>query len=112
MAWGKINPKLKSLAKEDYRRESDLFGPGFLEKASKRLEIDKSRIDYVSASSAPPPKRLKYNNDQSDLQTFLSKGPRTQYSGRRVQKKKQPYNSRRFQSRKCYQSRQKDLKKL
>ncbi len=31
IAWGKINPKLKSLAMEDYpKREANLFGPGFL----------------------------------------------------------------------------------
>lgn len=28
LAWGKINPKLQSLAEEDYsKRETDLFGP-------------------------------------------------------------------------------------
>lgn len=43
IAWAKINPKLKSLAEEDYsKRESNLFRPGFLELASKRLEMDKT----------------------------------------------------------------------
>jgi hypothetical protein len=32
MAWGKINPKLKCLAEEDYNKRE--FGPGFLELAS------------------------------------------------------------------------------
>ena len=36
IAWSRLNPKLKSLATEDYTgRETNLFGPGFLEKASK-----------------------------------------------------------------------------
>ena len=42
VAWSKINPKLKSLAEGDYsKRESCLFGPEFLEKATKRIEADK-----------------------------------------------------------------------
>ena len=40
IAWSRINPKLKSLASEEYHeREANLFGPGFLEKASKRLDV-------------------------------------------------------------------------
>ena len=43
IAWGKINPSLKSLASEDYeKREDQLFGPGFLEKASKKIETQKA----------------------------------------------------------------------
>lgn len=43
IAWSRINPKLKSLATEDYNgREANLFGSGFLEKASKRLEVEKT----------------------------------------------------------------------
>ncbi len=35
IAWSKLYPKLKSLANEDYdKRKTQLFGPGFLEKAS------------------------------------------------------------------------------
>ena len=38
-AWGKKNSKLRNLATADYgERESNLFGPGFLEKAPKRVE--------------------------------------------------------------------------
>ena len=37
IAWSRINPQLKALATEEYiKRESNLFGPGFLEKATKR----------------------------------------------------------------------------
>ena len=40
IAWTRINPKLKSLASEDYdKRETDLFGPGFLEKATNLFHI-------------------------------------------------------------------------
>ena len=43
IAWSRINPQLKSLATEEYsKRETNLFGPGFLEKASKRLEAEKT----------------------------------------------------------------------
>ena len=39
----------KDLAEEEYdKRDSNLFGPGFLEKASKRIEIDKTTMDKVS----------------------------------------------------------------
>jgi len=36
-----IKPKLKSLASEEYG-ENQIFGPGFLDKASKRLEVEKT----------------------------------------------------------------------
>ena len=42
VAWGKINPKLKTLASEEYNKcEANLFGLGFLEKVSKRIEVTK-----------------------------------------------------------------------
>ena len=42
VAWARINPKLKPLTEEDYKdRGGNLFGPGFLEKASKKIETDK-----------------------------------------------------------------------
>ena len=43
IAWTRINTKLKSLATEEYNKhEINLFRPGFLEKASKRIEVDKT----------------------------------------------------------------------
>ena len=43
LVWAKMNPKLRSLGSEEYsERGTDLFGPGFLEKASKRLEVEKT----------------------------------------------------------------------
>jgi len=41
--YARINPELKSLALEDYKDRQDmLFSPGFLEKASKKLEANKA----------------------------------------------------------------------
>jgi hypothetical protein len=43
LVWAKMNTKLRSLGSEEYgERGTDLFGPGFLEKASKRLEVEKT----------------------------------------------------------------------
>ena len=43
VAWSRINPSLKALATEEHgKHETSLFGPGFLEKASKRLEAEKA----------------------------------------------------------------------
>ena len=58
IAWTRINPKLKSLATEEYeKRETNLFGPGFLEKASKRIEVDKTmeKVSTPSHKGGPPP---------------------------------------------------------
>ena len=40
IAWARINPKLKALNYED--RKGDLFGPGFLDKASKKMDADRA----------------------------------------------------------------------
>jgi hypothetical protein len=60
----------KSQLTQWFPTSPDLFGPSFLEKASKRLEVEKTL-------SKPPPqntKRGRYENDKSDLRSFLSKG--------------------------------------
>ena len=67
---------MKSLASEEYgERDSELFEPGFLEKASKRLEVEKS-LDKVSNPTkfGPQQKRSRYDKDKSDLGSFLAKG--------------------------------------
>ena len=74
IAWTRINPKLKSLASEDYdKRETNLFGPGFLEKASKRIEVDKTmeKVATPSHKGGPSYKRARYENDKSDLRSFF-----------------------------------------
>ena len=61
IAWSRINPQLKTLATEEYdKRQSNLFGPWFLEKATKRLEIEKALSKVTSMQGrggGPPPKR-------------------------------------------------------
>ena len=76
IAWSRINQKLKSLASEEYNeRESNLFGPGFLGKASKRLEVEKT-LDKVSNQGkiGRSQKRPRYGKDKSDLRSFLARG--------------------------------------
>ena len=65
VAWSRINPKLKSLATEEYQeRDANLFGPGFLEKASKRMEVDKT-LEKVTKQGPSSPAR--------DLDTKMTK---------------------------------------
>ena len=73
VAWAKVNPKLRSLATEDYlKRGSNLFGPGFQEKASKRIELDKAMSKVSLPSSAS--KKRKFGRDRPDLRNFLDRG--------------------------------------
>ena len=73
IAWG--NPKLKSLADEEYaKRETNLFGPGFLEMASKRLEIDKTMSKVSQPPQSQPPSSKRFKHDRSDLRNFLGRG--------------------------------------
>ena len=107
IAWSRFNPKLKSLASEEYeKRKTSLLGPGFLEKASKKIEASKT-LDKVSytPNRSPPKKKACYDNDKDDLRHFLSRGTPTRYGGRKNQRH-QPYNSyTKFQSSKNYRAR-------
>jgi len=103
LAWSRINPSLKPLAEEKYeKREGKLFGPTFVEKASKKLEADKAlaKVSYKpqSAQSSSSRKR-SYEEDPSDLRRFLSKGAPAQYGGKGKQRLQKPYS----QSKKQYQ---------
>lgn len=109
VAWAKINPKLKSLAEGDYsKRESSLFGPGFLEKATKRVEADKA-LAKVTGQQAPATKRARFARDRSDLRSFLAKGAPVRYGDRNSQRHQpytqshQPYTQRKFQTSKYFQ---------
>ena len=43
IAWARLNPKLKALATENYeKRETNLFGLTFMEKATKWVEANKA----------------------------------------------------------------------
>ena len=95
IAWARINPKLKSLASEEYaERESDLFGPGFLEKASKRLEVEKT-LEKVSTQTkfGPQQKRPRYDRDKSDLRSFLARGAWAQCGGPKNMRQTNPHSS-------------------
>ena len=107
IAWSRFNPKLKSLASEEYdKRKTSLFGPGFLEKASKRIEASRT-LDKVSynPSCLPPKKKARFDNDKDDLRHFLSRGASTWYGGRKNQRQ-QPYTSyTKFQPSRLYRVR-------
>ena len=96
IAWGRINPSLKSLASEEYqKREDQLFGPGFLEKASKKLETQKA-LAKVSADQTSRKRQWDSTDDKSDLRRFLSRGAPAKYGGRsqrRSKPYKQPYKT-------------------
>lgn len=85
IAWAHINPKMKQLATEDYeKQEIKLYVSGFLEKASKRVEVK------VSPRENPMPKRKgilnkgqSFENGKCDLRSFKSKGAPAQYGGRK-----------------------------
>lgn len=80
-AWARINPTLKSLANEEYdRQEGNLFGPGFLEKASRKIEAEKA-IAKVTGNALGSHKR-PYEEDPSDLCRFLSNGASAKYGSK------------------------------
>ena len=107
IAWSRLNPKLKSLATEDYAgREANLFGPGFLEKASKRLEVEKTlaKVSNQGKSTQPANKKARYESDKEDLRSFLSKGASVSCGNTKNMRQNQPHNSyTRFKSRRYFQ---------
>ena len=50
-----------------------MFGPGFLEKVSKRIEVDqeKEKVSTPSHKGGPVCKKAKYENDKLDLHSFF-----------------------------------------
>ena len=104
MTWSRINPKLKDLASEEYpEREANLFGPGFLEKASKRLEVEKT-LSKVTNEGKPnnqyghqPSKRPRFGENR-----FLSKGTSAR-GGSTRSRLSQPSQYNQFRSRRYFQ---------
>ena len=93
VAWGKINPKLRNLAIADYgERKSNLFGPGFLEKAS-RLETEKTLAKVSGISQCPFAKKPRYDSNKSNHRSFVSKGASVQCRNARG-RHKQPHTFR------------------
>lgn len=72
IAWARINPELKSLALEEYSdRKNKLFGPGFLEKASKKMDMYKALAKVVAS---PPNFRKRSDPEEhGDLCHFCPK---------------------------------------
>ena len=92
LAWGRINPNLKTLATETYNnRKGNLFGPGFLEKASKKVDADKALAKVVSEGSNP--RKRQFEEDPKDLRRFLSRGAPVQYGSKGKQRHFKPYNA-------------------
>jgi len=91
VAWARINPSLKALVTEEYeKREGNLFGPGFLDKASKRIDIEKAMAKVVQEGSGSRKRPL---SDPTDLRHFLSKGAPAQYGSKGKQRQSKPYNA-------------------
>ena len=68
-----------------------MFGPGFMEKASKRIETDKTIAKVANASKGPPPvKKKRFSSDKSDLRHFLDRGASVKY-GSKKERRHQPY---------------------
>ena len=90
IACSRINPKLKSIASEEFAdRKEHLFGPGFLDKASKIVETEKA-FDKVSDSGLSYKRRRVENSE--DLRSFLSRGAPARYDSRKIQRLPQSYN--------------------
>ena len=105
VAWGKINPKLRNLAIADYgERKSNLFGPGFLEKASKlkRLETEKTLAKVSGTSQCPFAKKPRYDSNKSNHRSFVSKGASVRCRNARG-RHKQPHTFSWFRGRGYYQ---------
>ena len=81
-----------------------MFGPGFLEKASKRIEVDKTmeKVSTPSHKGGPSFKKIKYENNKSDLRSFLAKGAPARYGSRKSQRQQPYYSQNRFQNKKYY----------
>ena len=92
VAWSRVNPSTVSLLREDPedgKKESTLFGGGFLERAAKRLEEEKTLVKVTGNKTGMKPQQ-KRQQDPNDLRRFLEKGPPAKYGGRRTQRHK-PY---------------------
>ena len=94
LAWTRINPSLKPLAEEKYdKQEGNLFGPTFLEKASKKLEADKALAKvFYNPQSSQSSRKHSFEEDPSDLRCFLSKGAPAQYGSKGKQRLQKPYS--------------------
>ena len=78
IAWGRIKLSLKTLNYENWK--DNLFGPGFLEKAAKKMDTDKTLAKVVRES--PKPWKRPFEDDPNDLQRFCPRAPRLSTTAR------------------------------
>ena len=96
MAWSRVNPSIGALPEDtevnqEKLKETTLFGGGFLERATKRIEQQKALAKVAGASNGlPRPHKHQLNRDPHDLRHFLEKGAPAKYGGRNI-KCQQPY---------------------
>ena len=94
VAWSRVNPGIGALPEDtevnqEKLKETTLFGGGFLERVTKRIEEQKALAKVAGAGNGPPCKHQQ-NWDPHDLCCFLEKGAPAKYSGRNI-KRQQPY---------------------
>ena len=88
------------------KQGSNLFGPDFQEKASKRIELDKAMSKVSLPSSAgPASKKRKFGQDRPDLRKFLDRSSSARYGSGKAQCQLSYQTPKRFQSRKYFQTR-------
>ena len=96
VALSRINPSTVNLLPDeeegDKKKGTTLFGSGFLERASKRMEEEKA-LAKVTGSRPPRRKRQRTTQDPNDLRRFLERGAPARYGGRKPQRQ-QPYSQR------------------
>ena len=74
IAWGRINPANTLPDEPEEEKEVTLFGGGFLERATKRIEKAKElqKVKGSSRRSGAPPQKCKYQDrDPNDLHHFF-----------------------------------------
>jgi len=92
VAWSRVNPSTVGLLKEDTedsKKENTLFGRGFLERATKRLEDEKA-ITKVTGNRFGTKPQQKCQQDPNDLRYFFGEAP-TRYGGGKPQHRKLYY---------------------
>lgn len=110
ISWSRLNPLVKDITMEEDgkgKKGVTLFGGGFMEKATKRIEDEKALSKVTGTQrETPPAKRQRYSQDPTDLRRFLDKSAPTRYSGGKFQRQQlysQNRNPKGGQDRKYYQ---------
>ena len=88
--WLRLNPLIKDFYLEEEGKDkkgTTLFGGGFLEKATKRVEEDKALAKVTGGSKEiPSAKQRQYSQDLKDLCRFLDKGAPALYGSGKQQR--------------------------